>query len=56
MPATDWQVNYYETCCSQPSPMPGRYYERRTPAMAIGLTDRRWSWREFLATKAPVSS
>jgi hypothetical protein len=36
--------------------MPGRYYERRTPAMAIGLTDRRWSWREFLATKAPVSS
>ena len=41
---------------SQPSTMPGRYYERRTPAMAIGLTDRRWSWREFLATKAPVSS
>ena len=41
---------------SQPSTMPGRYYERRTPAMAIGLTDRRWSWREFLATKATVSS
>ena len=34
----------------------GRYYQRRTPAMAIGLTDRRWSWREFLATKATVSS
>lgn len=41
---------------SQPSTMPGRYYERRTPAMAIGLTDRRWSWREFLATKATASS
>ncbi len=42
---------------SQPSSIvPGRYYERRTPSMAIGLTDHRWSWREFLTTKATVSS
>ncbi len=41
---------------SQPSTVPGRYYERRTPAMAIGLTEHRWSWREFLTTKATVSS
>jgi hypothetical protein len=41
---------------SQPSTMPGRYYERRTPAMAIGLSDRCWSWPEFLTTKAIVSS
>ncbi len=41
---------------SQPSSVPGRYYERRTPAMAIGLTDHRWSWREFLTTKATASS
>ncbi len=41
---------------SQPSSVPGRYYERRTPAMAIGLTDHRWSWREFLTAKATVSS
>ena len=40
---------------SQASIMPGRYYQRRTPAMAIGLTDRCWSWREFLTTKAIVS-
>jgi hypothetical protein len=40
---------------SQPSTTPGRRYERRTPAMAIGLTDHRWSWREFLTTKVPVS-
>ena len=40
---------------SQPSTVPGRYYERRTPAMAIGLTDHRWSWREFLSTKATAS-
>jgi len=40
---------------SQPSTTPGRRYERRTPAMAIGLTDRRWSWREFLTTKAGIS-
>ena len=41
---------------SQPSTVAERYYyERRTPAMAIGLTDHRWSWREFLITKATVS-
>ena len=26
----------------------GRRYRRRTPAMAIGLTDHVWSWEEFL--------
>ncbi len=42
---------------SQPNTVPGRRrYERRTPAMAIGLTDHRWSWREFLTAKATVSS
>ncbi len=41
---------------SSSSSVPGRCYERRTPAMAIGLTDHRWSWREFLTTKATVSS
>ena len=40
---------------SQPSTVPGRYYQRRTPAMTIGLTDHHWSWREFLTTKATVS-
>ncbi len=38
------------------STVPGRCYERRTPAMAIGLTDHRWSWQEFLSAKATVSS
>jgi hypothetical protein len=27
----------------------GRRYERRSPAMAIGLADHVWSWAEFLA-------
>jgi hypothetical protein len=40
----------------QLSIVPRRYYERRTPAMAIGLTDHRWSWPEFLTTKAIVCS
>jgi len=40
---------------SQPSTVAGRYYQRRTPAMAIGLTDHCWSWPEFLTTKAIVS-
>ena len=26
----------------------GRRYLRRTPAMAVGLTDHVWSWEEFL--------
>jgi hypothetical protein len=26
----------------------GRRYDRRTPAMAIGLTDHVWAWEEFL--------
>jgi IS1 family transposase len=34
----------------------GRHYERRTPAMAIGLTDHCWSWQEFLTTRAIASS
>ncbi len=41
---------------SRPSTEPGRCYDQHTPAMAIGLTDHRWSWREFLTTKATVSS
>jgi IS1 family transposase len=40
---------------SQPSTVAGRYYQRRTPAMAIGLTDHCWSRPEFLTTKATVS-
>ncbi len=40
----------------QSSIVPGRYYEPRTPAMAVGLTEHRWSWPEFLTTKAIVSS
>ena len=41
---------------SRPSTEPGRCYDQHTPAMAIGLTDHRWSWREFLTTKATISS
>jgi IS1 family transposase len=40
---------------SQPSTTPGRRYERRTPAMEVGLTDHRWSWPEFLTKKATIS-
>lgn len=34
----------------QPAPAddPVRRYVPRTPAMAIGLTDHRWTWQEFL--------
>ena len=30
--------------------------DRRTPAMAIGLTDHRRSWAEFLTAHVPLSS
>lgn len=29
----------------------GRRYRRRTPAMALGLTDRVWTWSEFLSRR-----
>lgn len=29
----------------------GQIYRKRTPAMAIGLTDHVWSWEEFLTLK-----
>jgi hypothetical protein len=29
-------------------PEMGRYYDQRTPAMAIGLTDYVWTWGDFL--------
>lgn len=35
----------------------GRYprYTKRTPAMAQGLTDHIWTWREFLRWRRPLS-
>lgn len=30
----------------------GRIYRRRSPAMAIGLTDHVWTWAEFLIRRA----
>ena len=40
----------------QPARLPGRRYDRRTPAMALGLTDHPWIWAEFLSMRAPVST
>jgi hypothetical protein len=34
-------------------PSQGRRYHRRTPAMALGLTDHRWAFGEFLTRPAP---
>jgi hypothetical protein len=31
-------------------PVDGRRYARRTPAMALGLSDHPWTWEEFLRT------
>ena len=40
----------------RPSEHPDRRYDRRTPAMVLGLTDHRWTWPEFLARHAPLTS
>lgn len=32
----------------------GGPYVHRTPAMAAGITDHRWSWHEFLTRRRPV--
>jgi len=39
----------------RPSATPARRYERRTPAMALGLADHRWSWQEFLTHLVPIT-
>jgi hypothetical protein len=38
------------------SRIPGRRYEQRTPAMALGLTDHRWTWHAFLTIHAPITT
>ena len=40
----------------RPSATPGRRYDPRTPAMALGLTDRRWTWPEFLTKRIIATS
>jgi hypothetical protein len=40
---------------SGPSRSQERRFERRTPAMALGLADQPWSWLDFLRMPAPVS-
>ncbi len=39
-----------------PAVRASRVYDPRTPAMALGLTDHRWTWREFLTTPTRFSS
>jgi IS1 family transposase len=39
----------------QPTAAPGRRYDRRTPAMALGLADHPWSWAEFLTARIQVT-
>ena len=39
----------------QPSIAPGQRYDRRTPAMALGLTDHPWDWPAFLTMPVPIS-
>jgi IS1 family transposase len=34
----------------------GRAYDRRAPAMALGLSDHVWTWREFLTRPTRISS
>jgi hypothetical protein len=34
----------------------GRHrYQQRSPAMALGLTDHRWSFHELLTTRIPIT-
>ena len=39
----------------QPIVAPDRRYRRRTPAMALDLTDHPWTWPESLTTPVPVT-
>lgn len=40
----------------RPCPDGPRRYTRRTPAMALRLTDHPWSWVEFLTLHVPITN
>jgi IS1 family transposase len=40
----------------QPVVAADRFYDQRTPAMALHLSDHVWTWREFLTTPIRISS
>jgi IS1 family transposase len=40
----------------EPIVAPDRRYRQRTPGMALGLTDHRWTWEEFFATRPSPTS
>ena len=39
----------------EPSTQPGRRYDKRTPAMAVGLTDHIWTWQELFSIRIVIS-
>ena len=51
---TSAQAQCQTAASAVPEAHAGRRYERRSPAMALGLTDHVWSWDEFL--RLPVSN
>jgi len=50
----NWLRSHVALRLPVPEAHAGRRYERRSPAMALGLTDHVWSWDEFL--RLPVSN
>lgn len=38
-----------------PSAEPGQRYQRRSPAMALGLIDHIWSWEQWLTFRCPIT-
>lgn len=44
---------YHESLRQQAPPESGRKWEQRTPAMAAGLTDHRWTMKELLLYRVP---
>ena len=46
--ANNWIRSHIALRLPLAAPIDGRRYDRRTPAMALGLPDHLWSWEEFL--------
>jgi IS1 family transposase len=44
----NWIRPHLALRCPLAAPLDGRRYERRSPAMALGLSNHLWSWEEFL--------
>ena len=56
LPLFDHTFQRAHLAVRQPAGEGVQRYHQRSPAMALGLTDHRWSFQELLTTRVPVTT